>query len=193
MFHLQVQNTRRIISFEYYFSSERIYIDLNRYSKLELVADDKQKLFLLLLVTSLAIFYSLQYSNFSTYQRMWAVMESAEPSVFTQSNFEGEERVSRGNRMYAFLMESSSIEYITERNCNLTRVGGLLDSKGYGIAMPVSKWNLILVHSLHFLAFILGLNYSDFGRICSSSYSSFNFIWILSISLNSCLIWLRLI
>lgn len=70
---------------------------------------------------------------------MWAVMESAEPSVFTESNLEGEERVSRGNRMYAFLMESSSIEYITERNCNLTRVGGLLDSKGYGIAMPVSE------------------------------------------------------
>lgn len=69
---------------------------------------------------------------------MWAVMESAEPSVFTDSNLEGEERVAKGNRMYAFLMESSSIEYITERNCNLTRVGGLLDSKGYGIAMPVS-------------------------------------------------------
>lgn len=67
-------------------------------------------------------------------------MESAEPSVFTDSNFEGEERVSRSNRMYAFLMESSSIEYITERNCNLTRVGGLLDSKGYGIAMPVSEF-----------------------------------------------------
>lgn len=70
---------------------------------------------------------------------MWAVMESAEPSVFTEDNLEGEERVAKGNRMYAFLMESSSIEYITERNCNLTRVGGLLDSKGYGIAMPVSK------------------------------------------------------
>lgn len=70
---------------------------------------------------------------------MWAVMESTEPSVFTESNTEGEERVAKGNRMYAFLMESTSLEYITERNCNLTRVGGLLDSKGYGIAMPVSK------------------------------------------------------
>jgi len=31
-------------------------------------------------------------------------------------------------------MESASIEYISERNCNLTQIGGLLDSKGYGIA-----------------------------------------------------------
>lgn len=70
---------------------------------------------------------------------MWAAMESTEPSVFTRSNDEGEERVSKGNRMYAFLMESTAIEYIINRNCNLTQIGGLLDSKGYGIAMPVSK------------------------------------------------------
>lgn len=36
---------------------------------------------------------------------------------------------------YAFLMESSSIEYITERHCNVTQIGGLLDAKSYGIAM----------------------------------------------------------
>lgn len=85
-------------------------------------------------------------SNFSLYQRMWSAMESAEPSVFVKTNKEGEERVAKSKRMYAYLMESVSIEYIVERNCNLTQVGGLLDSKGYGIAMPVSKfffWNLI--------------------------------------------------
>lgn len=36
---------------------------------------------------------------------MWAAMESAEPSVFAQNNKEDEERVAKGNRMYAFLME----------------------------------------------------------------------------------------
>lgn len=71
---------------------------------------------------------------------MWAAMESAEPSVFAVNNAEGIERVVKGNRNYAFLMESTSIEYIIERNCNLTQIGGLLDSKGYGIAMPVSKF-----------------------------------------------------
>ena len=29
-----------------------------------------------------------------------------------------------------------SIEYIVERRCDLQKVGGLLDSKGYGIALP---------------------------------------------------------
>lgn len=70
---------------------------------------------------------------------MWAAMESASPSVFALNNDEGVERVVKGNRNYAFLMESTSIEYITERNCNLTQIGNLLDSKGYGIAMPISK------------------------------------------------------
>lgn len=36
-------------------------------------------------------------------------------------------------------MESTSIEYVIERNCELTQVGGMLDSKGYGIAMPPSN------------------------------------------------------
>lgn len=66
-------------------------------------------------------------------------MESARPTVFTSSNVEGVERVIKGKGSYAFLMESTSIEYVIERNCDLTQVGGLLDSKGYGIAMPPSK------------------------------------------------------
>ncbi|XP_011691570.1 PREDICTED: glutamate receptor ionotropic, kainate 2-like [Wasmannia auropunctata] len=75
-------------------------------------------------------------SNFSTYQRMWSFMDSAKPSVFTGSNGEGVDRVITGKGSYAFLMESTSIEYVIERKCDLTQVGGLLDSKGYGIAMP---------------------------------------------------------
>ncbi|XP_018331081.1 glutamate receptor ionotropic, kainate 2 isoform X2 [Agrilus planipennis] len=75
-------------------------------------------------------------SNFTTYQRMWSFMESARPSVFTMSNTEGVERVVKGKGSYAFLMESTTIEYVIERNCELTQIGGLLDSKGYGIAMP---------------------------------------------------------
>lgn len=74
---------------------------------------------------------------------MWTVMESARPSVFTESNQEGVERVLRGNGNYAFLMESTSIEYVTERHCTLTQVGGMLDSKGYGIATPPSKYGRV--------------------------------------------------
>lgn len=78
-------------------------------------------------------------SNFSLYQRMWSFMESAEPSVFVSDNNEGIERVAKGKGNYAFLMESTSIEYNVQKNCNLTQVGSLLDSKGYGIAMPVNS------------------------------------------------------
>lgn len=46
------------------------------------------------------------------------------------------------NEDYAFLMESSSIEYQTERHCEITQIGGLLDDKGYGIAMKKGKLEL---------------------------------------------------
>ncbi|XP_025422232.1 glutamate receptor ionotropic, kainate 2-like isoform X3 [Sipha flava] len=80
-----------------------------------------------------------QKSNLSLYQRMWSVMESSNPTVFTKSNQEGVDRVLKGKGRYAFLMESSSIEYQTERNCNLMQIGNTLDSKGYGIAMPMNS------------------------------------------------------
>lgn len=70
---------------------------------------------------------------------MWAAMESARPSVFPKSNSEGVERVLKSKRSYAFLMESSSIEYMVERHCDLMQIGNHLDSKGYGIAMPMRK------------------------------------------------------
>lgn len=83
----------------------------------------------------LGIFF-LQNSTLETYQRMWNFMESKN-NVFTKTVQEGIGRVEAGN--YAFLMESTSIEYQTERNCNLSQIGGLLDSKGYGVATPIGK------------------------------------------------------
>lgn len=54
--------------------------------------------------------------------------------VMMGSNAMGRKKVEKENGKYAFFMESATIEYITERYCNLTQVGGLLDSKGYGMA-----------------------------------------------------------
>ena len=66
-------------------------------------------------------------------------MESKEPTVFTSTYKEGVERVLKGN--FAFLCESSMLEYVVQKNCNLTQIGGLVDSKGYGIATPKgSRW-----------------------------------------------------
>ncbi|XP_063846656.1 glutamate receptor ionotropic, kainate 2-like isoform X3 [Scylla paramamosain] len=75
-------------------------------------------------------------SNIPTYMKMWTTMSNARPSVFTKSNDDGVERAAKSKGMYAFLMESSSIEYVVERNCDLMQIGGLLDSKSYGIALP---------------------------------------------------------
>ncbi|XP_053977682.1 glutamate receptor ionotropic, kainate 2-like isoform X1 [Hylaeus volcanicus] len=74
-------------------------------------------------------------SNYSTYQRIWASMMEARPSVFTDSNDDGVKRVLK-KRDYAFFMESTTIEYRMERQCDLDQVGGLIDNKGYGIALP---------------------------------------------------------
>lgn len=69
------------------------------------------------------------------YQKMYEWMD-AHPEYMTSSNDEGLQRAIAGR--YAYLMESSSIEYIIERNCEVTQVGGELDAKGYGIAMKKS-------------------------------------------------------
>ncbi|KAK3923821.1 Glutamate receptor ionotropic, kainate 1 [Frankliniella fusca] len=78
-------------------------------------------------------------SMIETYKKMWRFMENKKPSVFVSTYEEGIQRVLQGN--YAFLMESTMLDYIVQRDCNLTSIGDLLDSKGYGIATPIgSPW-----------------------------------------------------
>ncbi|RZB73481.1 glutamate receptor ionotropic, kainate 2-like, partial [Asbolus verrucosus] len=77
-------------------------------------------------------------TNISTYHKMWVQMESSEPTVFEASNEDGVKRVISSKGKYAFLMESSSIDYEVEKHCELVQVGNQLDTKGYGIAMPTN-------------------------------------------------------
>ena len=54
-------------------------------------------------------------------------------SVFVETYEEGINRVLH-TKDYAFLMESTMIEYVVTQYCNnLTQIGGLLNSRGYGI------------------------------------------------------------
>ncbi|XP_064489353.1 glutamate receptor ionotropic, kainate 2-like isoform X2 [Ornithodoros turicata] len=76
-------------------------------------------------------------SRLEPYQKMWATMASSQEDLLVRTNAEGVERVLSGG--YAFFMESMTIEYLVERDCRLTQIGGLLDSKGYGIAMPTGS------------------------------------------------------
>ncbi|XP_048453716.1 glutamate receptor 4 isoform X3 [Rhincodon typus] len=76
-------------------------------------------------------------SKIAIYEKMWAYMKSAEPSVFTKTTAEGVARVRKSKGKFAFLLESTMNEYIEQRKpCDTMKVGGNLDSKGYGVATP---------------------------------------------------------
>ncbi|VDI72337.1 glutamate receptor, ionotropic, invertebrate [Mytilus galloprovincialis] len=76
-------------------------------------------------------------SQFEIYQRMWNYMKGREKTVMMKSGSDGIERVKKGG--YAFFMESTGIDYITKQDCRLMQVGGLLDSKGFGMATPMGS------------------------------------------------------
>ncbi|XP_029360984.1 glutamate receptor ionotropic, kainate 3 [Echeneis naucrates] len=76
-------------------------------------------------------------SKVSTFEKMWAFMSSKPSTSLVKSIEDGIQRVLKSD--YALIMESTTIDYITRRNCNLTQVGGLIDSKGYGIGTPLGS------------------------------------------------------
>jgi len=60
-------------------------------------------------------------------------MQTTGPAAFVSSNEEGLARVREGK--YAFLIESTTNDYMNQRQpCDTMKVGGNLDSKGYGVA-----------------------------------------------------------
>ena len=58
---------------------------------------------------------------------MWNFM-AQNPDVFVKSADEGVAKVKNGG--FAYLLESSTNEYIRERDCDLIQIGGILDDKG---------------------------------------------------------------
>ncbi|XP_028658498.1 glutamate receptor 2b isoform X3 [Erpetoichthys calabaricus] len=76
-------------------------------------------------------------SKIALFDKMWTYMKIAEPSVFVKTTAEGVHRVRKSKGKYAYLLESTMNEYIEQRKpCDTMKVGGNLDSKGYGIATP---------------------------------------------------------
>ena len=49
--------------------------------------------------------------------------------VMVKTNADGIEKVINSTGEYAFFMESSTIQYILERQCEVTQIGGELDTK----------------------------------------------------------------
>ncbi|XP_077402270.1 glutamate receptor 1-like isoform X2 [Vanacampus margaritifer] len=76
-------------------------------------------------------------SKIGVFEKMWSYMRGADPSVFVKNTDEGVSRVRKSKGKYAYLLESSMNEYIEQRApCDTIKVGGNLDSKGYGVATP---------------------------------------------------------
>ncbi|XP_074529131.1 glutamate receptor 1b isoform X1 [Halichoeres trimaculatus] len=76
-------------------------------------------------------------SKIAVFEKMWSYMRSADPTVFVKNTNEGVTRVRKSKGKYAYLLESSMNEYIEQRKpCDTMKVGGNLDSKGYGVATP---------------------------------------------------------
>uniref|UniRef100_A0A8D3BUI1 Glutamate receptor n=1 Tax=Scophthalmus maximus TaxID=52904 RepID=A0A8D3BUI1_SCOMX len=66
-------------------------------------------------------------SKIAVFEKMWSYMKAADPSVFVKTTDEGVMRVRKSKGKY----------YIEQRKpCDTMKVGGNLDSKGYGIATP---------------------------------------------------------
>ncbi|XP_051172594.1 glutamate receptor ionotropic, kainate 2-like [Leptopilina boulardi] len=74
-----------------------------------------------------------QGSNDSTYRQIYETMKNDAINCLLPSNEAGKEKVLRED--FAFFMESSTVEYEIERNCNLTVIDRPFTEKGYGIAM----------------------------------------------------------
>ena len=81
----------------------------------------------------------MQTSRIAVYQKMWQYM-SLNPDVFVNSTADGVAKVRDSKGKYAFLLESTMNDYHNQKKpCNTMKVGGNLDSKGYGIATPLGS------------------------------------------------------
>uniref|UniRef100_A0A0K8WAY1 Glutamate receptor, ionotropic kainate 2 n=1 Tax=Bactrocera latifrons TaxID=174628 RepID=A0A0K8WAY1_BACLA len=77
-------------------------------------------------------------SNESDYRVAWNKMVAMKPDAFTASNKEGVERVKRSGGRYAYLLETTALQYYLNRNCELKQIGEPFNEKHYAIAVPLN-------------------------------------------------------
>lgn len=78
-------------------------------------------------------------SQHPVFRNMFAVLQ-ANPDLMVHDNDKGLERVKEGG--YAYFMESTSLEYFLERECEVAQVGDLIDERNHAIGMPKSELGL---------------------------------------------------
>ncbi|KAF5287636.1 hypothetical protein FQA39_LY15839 [Lamprigera yunnana] len=115
-----------------YLSKERSGVSINSVD--DLLTQNKIKFGTLINGSTYEFF---KESDYSKYQAVWNKMSGFKPSTFVGKNVEGVRKVLNKNQDYAFFMESASMEYEISKHCELAEIGDWLDSKGYGIAMPI--------------------------------------------------------
>ncbi|XP_017064315.2 glutamate receptor ionotropic, kainate 2 [Drosophila eugracilis] len=77
-------------------------------------------------------------SNDTENRLAWNKMLSFKPDAFTKNNEEGVDRVKLSRGTYAFLMETTNLQYYVQRDCELTQIGESFGEKHYGIAVPLN-------------------------------------------------------
>jgi hypothetical protein len=76
-------------------------------------------------------------TNVTTYRTAWRQMTRFRPSVFTETNDEGIERLRRPGEHYAFILPHPIGDYVANRQpCDLVTVGRFLAHRGYALAVP---------------------------------------------------------
>ncbi|XP_001968234.3 glutamate receptor ionotropic, kainate 3 [Drosophila erecta] len=75
-------------------------------------------------------------SNETVYRLAFNLMNNDDPSAYTKDNLEGVDRVRKNRGDYMFLMETTTLEYHREQNCDLRSVGEKFGEKHYAIAVP---------------------------------------------------------
>ncbi|KAF2347771.1 Solute-binding protein family 3/N-terminal domain of MltF, partial [Trinorchestia longiramus] len=68
-------------------------------------------------------------------QRVYSVMYNRASESRILSSTQGIEEVLQSQGSFGFLMEEPSLEYTTERNCELKQLGGTVGSRDYAIAL----------------------------------------------------------
>jgi imidazoleglycerol phosphate synthase glutamine amidotransferase subunit HisH len=75
----------------------------------------------------------------TTYGKMYKYMLKNWNTVMLESNEAGLNKAK--SEKYAYFMESSTIEYIEQRHCDVAHVGSNLDQKGYAIGMKKGNFD----------------------------------------------------
>ncbi|KAH8353487.1 hypothetical protein KR084_011300 [Drosophila pseudotakahashii] len=75
-------------------------------------------------------------SNETVYRLAFNLMNNDDPSAYTKDNPEGVDRVRKSKGGYMFLMETTTLEYYREKNCDMRSVGEKFGEKHYAIAVP---------------------------------------------------------